>query len=120
MGRRSSIVAQSKQVERNIAEFLGGRRLHAGEWQGPGDVDVVAPRFIAQAKHRAGVPAYLVEGMKQIREALAAPEELRRLCPTIADDPIPVVVVRTKEGRGKRAQTFYVLDQKSFNRLVTE
>ena len=117
---RRSIVAQSKQAERLIAMFLGGRRLHAGEWAGKGDVDVISDLFVVQVKHRSGVPAYLIEGMKQIREPLTAPDELRRLRPGIKDDPIPLVAIVTKEGRGKKAQVFFVLDHISFNRLVME
>lgn len=119
MRRRSSIVAQSKDVERHVADFLGGRRLHAGEWLGPpGDVDVVSDRFIAQVKHRAGIPAYITEGLQQIHEALQAPEDLKRLQPTIVDDPLPIVVIHTKPGRGRKAQTLFVLDQIAFNRLA--
>lgn len=119
MGKRSSIIAESKQVERNVAEFLGGRRLHAGEWQGPGDVDVIADRFIAQVKHRANVPSYILEGLRQIHEAREAQEELRRLQPTITDFPIPLAVIRTKPGRGREGHTFFVLDQECFNRLAS-
>lgn len=119
MGRRGSIVAASKQEERAVAEFLGGRRLHAGEWQGPGDVDVVSPRYIAQVKHRSNVADYIIEGMKQIHEALTAPDELRRLQADICEEPIPLVIVRTKPGRGRKARTFVVLEQIDFNRIAS-
>ena len=79
---------------------------------------MVSRYFIAQVKHRSNVPGYITEGMKQIHEALAAPDELRRLCPDIYDDPIPIVVVRTKPGRGRKAQTFVVLTQIDFNRMA--
>jgi hypothetical protein len=112
MSKRST-VAQSKEAEREVARILGGRRLHAGEWHGPGDVDVLCDGYIAQVKHRSGVPDYLVEGMEQIGKATLATEELRRL--GSSDRPIPMVVLRTKPGRGKGAQTYIVMEVGWFN-----
>ena len=114
---KRSIVAASKQAERDVAEFLGGRRLHAGEWGGPGDVDVIAPGLIVQVKQRTGVPAYITEGLQQIGDAIEGRVELQRLGSD--DRPIPVVAIRTKPGRGKPAQTFYVLDAVFFHLLRT-
>lgn len=108
MTRRSSIVAQSKEAERDVARQLGGRRLHAGEWSGlggAGDVDVLGPDWAAQVKHRAGVPAYVTEGFKQIRDAVAATQM------------IPVMVIRTKPGRGRQAETLVVLDAETWRRI---
>ena len=65
-----STVAQSKQAERDVAALLGGRRLHAGEWYGGGDVDVVANdnSWVAQVKQRKDVATYIQEGMRQLDE----------------------------------------------------
>ena len=78
---RSSIVAHSKQAERDVGLLLGGKRLHAGEWYGGGDVDVVANdhSWIAQVKHRKDVAAYIQEGMRQLDEVEAEVEGTRLL-----------------------------------------
>lgn len=109
MSRRST-VAQSKEAEREIARQLGGRRLHAGEWSGmgrKGDVDVLGPDWAAQVKHRSGVPDYITEGFRQIREATAGTPFL------------PLVVIRTKPGRGRQAETFVLVDADTW-RLIRE
>jgi hypothetical protein len=103
MSKRST-VAQSKEAEREVARILGGRRLHAGEWHGKGDVDVLGESFAAQVKHRSGVPDYLLEGMRQIQEATA-------------DTYLtPLLVIRTKPGRGREAQTFIVMEAETWRR----
>lgn len=101
-------MAQSKQAERDVAELLGGRRLRAGEWHGLGDVDVIGRGWAAQVKHRAAVPAYIIEGMRQVLEATAGTDELG------------VLVVKTKPGRGRRSQTFVILDVASWCTLIGE
>lgn len=97
---RSSTNAQSKQAERDVAETLGGRRLHAGEWHGGGDVDVVPePRtneWVAQVKHRRDVATYIQEGIKQL-------DEVRD--PT----PLRLLVIKTKPGRGKESEVFVLM-----------
>lgn len=104
MTKRSSIVASSKEAEREVARVLGGTRLHAGEWKGKkGDVDVEGPFWVAQVKHRAGVPAYITEGMKQLDEAVT--------------DKMKLLVLVTKPGRGKKAQMFVMLQAEDFARL---
>lgn len=99
MSRRST-VAQSKEAEREVARELGGRRLTAGEWRGSGDVDVIDQfnEWVAQVKHRSDLPYYITEGFRQIREAVAG------------TDFIPLVVIRTKPGRGRNAETFVMMD----------
>lgn len=108
MNRRST-VSQSKQAERDVAEEMGGRRLHAGEWHGSGDVDVIdvalPARWVAQVKHRSGVPDYLVEGMRQVNKATANSRLL------------PVLVLKTKPGQGRPSQTFYILDTAGWQRV---
>ncbi|KKN84425.1 hypothetical protein LCGC14_0288870 [marine sediment metagenome] len=103
MSRRST-VAQSKQAERDVALLLGGRRLHAGEWKKKGDADVAGPGFVAQVKQRSGVSTYITEGMRQIQEAAQGTDDL------------PLLVIRTKPGRGHGAQTFVVLEVGDFIR----
>jgi hypothetical protein len=103
---KRSIVAASKEAEREIARQLGGRRLHAGEWSGmggKGDVDVLGPDFAAQVKHRSGVPVYVTEGLKQIREAVQGPH-------TFTEEVLPLVIIRTKPGRGREAETLIMMD----------
>ena len=108
MSKRST-VAQSKDAERLVADELYGRRLTAGEWHGRGDVDVTGPgrrpKWVAQVKHRSNLPTYLTEGLKQIREA------------TEGTDTIPLVVIRTKPGRGRQAETLIVVDVATWNRV---
>ena len=105
---KRSIVAQSKEAEREVARRLGGRRLTAGEWNGRGDVDVIGRTFLAQVKHRSGVPNYIIEGIDQISEAAKEYEELRRLEPQITPDPDVLLVLRTKPGQGKPSRTFVI------------
>ena len=101
---RKSTVAQSKQAEREVAALMGGQRLHAGEWHGPGDVDVIdkdSPAvWVAQVKHRAAVPGYILKGLRQIQEA------------ALSERPpyIPLLVIKTKPGRGKDSRTFVVME----------
>ncbi len=106
---KSSTVAQSKDAERLVADELKGRRLTAGEWRGRGDADVVGPgrhpKWMAQVKHRSNLPTYLTEGLKQIREAVGS------------SDTIPLVVIRTKPGRGRQAETLVVVDVETWNRV---
>ena len=101
---KRSIIAASKQAERDVAALLGGRRLHAGEWGGKGDTDVVGPGWIAQVKHRSGLPTYIKEGMRQIREA------------AVGTDNLPLLVIQTKPGRGYESQTFVMLEVEDFIR----
>lgn len=115
---KKSIVAQSKQAERHVAGLLNGRRLHAGEYCGIGDVDVIAPSIIIQVKHRSGVPGYITEGMEQVRQATKSMTELRRLAPDwMVEDPLPVLALQTKPGSGKPAETFFVVDAAWFRLL---
>ncbi|KKN40252.1 hypothetical protein LCGC14_0735320 [marine sediment metagenome] len=108
MSRRST-VNQSKDAEREVARQLGGRRLHSGEWKRKsGDVDVIGTFFLAQVKHRSGVPNYIIEGMNQIQEAATEREELRRLEPGIVAHPDALLVLRTKPGQGKPSRTFVI------------
>lgn len=101
MSSRSSTVAQSKKAEREVACVLGGRRLHAGEWDGPGDVDVDGGWWVAQVKHIAGTPIWLADGMKQAVEAAASVE-------SDVWEPIPLLVIVTKPGKGKKSEMFVV------------
>jgi len=104
MTKRSSTVASSKQAERDVAELFSGRRLHAGEWEGrPGDVDILAGRYIIQLKHRKGVPNYIVEGLKQIQESAAAYAKHN-------ETKIPLLVIKTKPGGGHTSRTFVVME----------
>ncbi len=106
MTKRSSIVAYSKAAERLVAIELGGRRLHAGEWEGrPGDVDVIGPGWAAQVKHRSNVPTYVTEGFTQIKEA------------TEGTQRAPLLVIRTKPGRGRESQTFVMMEAAEWRRL---
>ena len=108
MSRRST-VAQSKEAEREVARQLGGRRLHAGEWSGmghKGDVDVLGSGWAAQVKHRSGVPDYITEGFRQIREAVAK------------TSLTPLMVIRTKPGRGRQAETFVMVDATTWCHLM--
>ncbi len=108
MSKRST-VNQSKDAEREVARQLGGRRLHSGEWKGKGgDVDVVGRTFIAQIKHRSGVPNYIIEGMDQINEAAEEYAELHRLEPRMIHKPDILLVLRTKPGQGKPSRTFVI------------
>ncbi len=111
---KSSIVAASKQAERDVAAALGGRRLHAGEWQGEGDVDAVGPDFIAQVKQRKDVAGWLQEGVKQIEEALQSKDELKRLQPDIDDYPNPLVVIVTKPGSGRPSRRFVLMGVETY------
>ncbi len=104
MTKRSSIVAASKQAERDVAELFKGRRLHAGEWEGrPGDVDILAGRYIIQVKHRTAVPNYIVEGLKQIQESAAAYAKHN-------ETKVPLLVIKTKPGGGRTSRTFVVIE----------
>ena len=106
MVKKSSIVSSSKQAERDVAQLLGGRRLRAGEWDGKkGDADVIGPGWLAQVKHRSGVPDYIVEGMNQISEAVQGTDDL------------PILVLRTKPGRGKPVLTLVIMSDESFGEL---
>lgn len=111
---RSSIVAQSKEAERRVARAFKARRLHAGEWCGAGDVDVVHPAYAIQVKHRSNVAAYILEGMQQAQEAAKDTEELGRL---LGNGPKvqcygakPVLVIVTKPGSGRPSRMFQVTE----------
>ena len=95
----SSIVAHSKQAERDVGLLLGGTRLHAGEWKGGGDIDVVDDDgyWIAQVKHRKDVAAYIQEGMRQLDEVGKEDTRTRLL------------VVKTKPGKGKPSETYVMM-----------
>lgn len=96
---RSSTVAQSKQAERDIGALLGGKRLHAGEWYGGGDIDVVANdnSWVAQVKHRKDVAGYILEGMRQLDQVRGEDTRTRLL------------VIKTKPGQGKPSETFIMM-----------
>ena len=117
---KRSIVAQSKQAERDVAERIDGRRLSSGEWGGAGDVDVISPTVIVQVKQRSGVPLYITEGLQQVRDAGAARAELLRLEPEIVQNPILTVALVTKPGRGRKSETLYILDEEQMDRLLVE
>ena len=120
MSRRST-VNQSKDAEREVARQLGGRRLHSGEWKRKrGDVDVIGRTFIAQVKHRSGVPNYIIEGMDQIQEAAKEYEELQRLDPQIVYLPDILLVLRTKPGQGKPSRTFVIQEIEDWVRGTAE
>ena len=107
MGSRSSIIAYSKAAERLVATELsnGAYRLHAGEWKGPGDVDVIGPGFYAQVKHVKNVPTYLGEGFRQINEA------------TEGTMQTPLVVIRAKPGPGREAKTYVVMEVEEWRKI---
>ena len=114
---RSSIVAQSKEAERRVARAYHGRRLHAGEWCGQGDVDVVLSSKAIQVKHRSNVAAYILEGMQQAQEAAKDREELGRLLGFGSGtawydhvDVEPVLVIVTKPGSGRPSRMFQVTE----------
>ena len=109
MSKKSSIVASSKQAERDVAKVYGGRRLTAGEWNGAGDIDVISDRYAIQVKHRSNVPAYILEGLDQVQEGAADIEELFRLQPgPLSFRRQPLLVIVTKPGRGKPSRMFAV------------
>lgn len=94
-----SRVAQSKQAERDVAEKLGGTRLHAGEWHGGGDVDVVSDpegQWVAQVKHRKDVARYIQEGLAQLSEV----EDT---------EPLQLLVIKTKPGQGKPSEMYVLM-----------
>ncbi len=95
---RRSTRTQSKDAERDVARVLGGRRLTAGQHQGTGDVDVDGGWWLAQVKHTKAVPQWFSEGREQIEEACTA------------TDKVPVLVIKTKPGPGRRARMYVVLD----------
>lgn len=116
---RSSIVAQSKEAERRVARAYGydARRLHAGEWCGEGDVDVIHPAKAIQVKHRSNVAAYILEGMQQAQEAAEDKKELGRLLGFESQalwydqaDIEPVLVIVTKPGSGRPSRMFQVTE----------
>jgi hypothetical protein len=101
---RRSTVEQSKAAEREVARVLGGRRLHAGEHDGPGDIDVDGGWWVTQVKHIAGTPAWLSKGMKQVCTAAGAKP----------GKPMPLLVIVTKPGTGKSAEMFVVIRAEDF------
>ena len=106
---KSSIVAQSKEAERKVAARLGGRRLHAGEWYGGGDVDVVSADiqhadWVAQVKQRKDVAGYIQEGMRQLDE--------------VKDKkPYRLLVIVTKPGSGKPAEMYVTMRAEEWIRM---
>ncbi len=112
MTKRSSIVAASKQAERVIGDIFGGRRLHAGEWEGrPGDVDVLAGRYIIQVKHRKGVAGFILEGLKQIQESAVAYAER-------GETKIPLMIIKTKPGQGHTSRHLIVMEAEDWMKNI--
>ena len=118
MSRRST-VAQSKQAERDVGALLGGRRLHAGEWYGGGDIDVVSVNkesglddesWVAQVKQRKDVAGYIQEGMQQLELV----EKGRRI------NPLKLLVIVTKPGRGNPAETYVMMKASEWLRMRGE
>ena len=114
-GSRKSMVAYSKQAERDVADRFGGRRLHAGEWQGKGDLDVLVFGFIndmegigIQVKQRSDVAKWFAEGMKQIKDAVNDVKELTRM--GVTADLLPMMVVKTKPGQGSKSKMYVVME----------
>ena len=109
---KAGIVAQSKQAERDAAEALDhvARRLHAGEWAGAGDVDIIGHSFYGQVKQRKDVAGYIQEGMRQLDEAGGERKHLERLQPGICKNAVPLLVIITKPGSGKRKRTYVMID----------
>lgn len=112
MTKKSSIVAASKQAERVVGDIFGGRRLHAGEWEGrPGDVDVIAGPYIIQVKHRSAVAKWIIEGMTQIQESAAAYEEN-------GETLIPLMVIKTKPGMGHTSRHFIMIEAEDWMKRI--
>ena len=108
---KRSIVAASKQAERDVARVYGGRRLHAGEWSGAGDIDVITPAWAIQVKHSKNIAAYILEGTQQAQEGAAEVVELARLQPSPSSQRRkPLLVIVTKPGRGKPSRMFQVTE----------
>ncbi len=111
---RSSTVASSKQAERDVARVFGGRRLHAGEWCGEGDIDVITPTQAIQVKHWKNVAAYIIEGIRQAQEGAADEAEIDRLLGPQFSRRVtstkPVLVIVTKPGRGRPSRMFQVTE----------
>ena len=108
---RSSVVAQSKQAERDVAKVYDGRRLHAGEWCGAGDIDVITYTQAIQVKHWKNVAAYIIEGIRQAQEGAADVAELARLQPSPSSQRRqPVLVIVTKPGSGRPSRMFQVTE----------
>ena len=103
---KRSIVAHSKQAERDVGTLLGGRRLHAGEWYGGGDVDVVADdgSWVAQVKHRSDVAGYIQEGLRQLAEVRNK-------------EPLQLLVIKTKPGPGKPSETYVMMTANEWLRM---
>ena len=93
MTRPASYVAYSKDAEREVARIMGARRLHAGEYDGPGDIDLVGGWFHAQVKQRR-IPAWIIKGYEQIHAA------------TVGTNAIGLVVLVDKPGPGKPRRIF--------------
>lgn len=112
MTRRSSTVSYSKDAERATAREMGARRLRAGEWDGPGDIDIDGGWFVVQHKQRADVPKWFQEGMEQATEAarsLAARAHTPITHdPTRTHAPAALMVIVAKQGRGKPAKKYVV------------
>ena len=108
-----STVAQAKQAERNVAYLLGGRRLHAGEWYGGGDVDVVANdnSWVAQVKQRKDVATYIQEGMRQL-------DEVRET--GMGHQQLKLLVIVTKPGSGKTSETYVMMRASEWLRMRGE
>ncbi len=85
--KASNRTTLSKAAERFAGALLGARRMVAGEWKGPGDVDLDGGWFLAQVKNtRIGERRRW--GMQQIQEACKG------------TDKMPLLVEVDKPGRG--------------------
>jgi len=107
---RRSTVSYSKDAERRVRDVMGGRRLRAGEWNGPGDIDNCSAKspetswWVSQTKHIKGTPQWLSKGMNQ---AVEAAESLK-------GRPLPLLMILTKPGTGNTAEMFVVCRAEDF------
>ncbi len=103
---KKSVAAHAKQAERDVAELLGGVRLHAGEWHGGGAVDVIADNctWACQVKHRKDVAGYIQEGLQQLAE--------------VRDKkPFQLMAIKTKPGSGGSSETYVLMRADEWNRM---
>ena len=107
MTKRSSIRSTAKRAERDVAEILGGYRLAAGVWEGPGDVDVASHKrledswFYVQVKHRPW-STMVREGLKQITKSCAG------------TDKLPLLVLVDKAGQGVKGDVLVCMRVEDF------
>ena len=97
MTRPASYVAYSKDAEREVARIMGARRLHAGEYSGPGDVDLDGGWFKVQVKNRR-IPGWVLKGYEQIHAA------------TVGTEARGLVVLVDKPGPGKPRRIFVLTE----------